>query len=75
MAAMADEPPDEHFHGQQEKTPEFEMAIPRIALVATAALLAFTSERTSFRSPMSTIIADADGAAQNLSAYLLQNLR
>ncbi|MFZ2973002.1 MAG: hypothetical protein WA049_10215 [Ferribacterium limneticum] len=72
---MADEPSDEHFHGQQEKTPKFEMAIPRIALVATVALLAFTSERTSFRSRMSTIIADADGAAQNLVAYPPRNLR
>lgn len=70
-----DEPPDGHSHGQPEKMPEFEMAITRIALIATAASLALTSEWASFRACLSSIIANGDGAAQNRVAYLLRNLR
>jgi len=40
-----------------------------------AASLTLTSERSAFRVPLSSIIADGDGAAQNWAAYLLRNLR
>lgn len=72
---MADETPNEHFHGQPEKTPEFEIATPPIALETMAELRAITSERPSFRAHLSSVIADGNGAAQNRAAYLLRNPR
>jgi hypothetical protein len=40
-----------------------------------AASLSITSERASFRTRLSSIIADGNGTAQNRVAYLLRNLR
>lgn len=72
---MADETPDEHFHGQPEKTPEFEITTPWIAMETIAVPLTITSERTSFRTSLSSVIADGDDAAQNRAAYLLRSIQ